>query len=170
MSTTRNRNLLIIIAVLLLTNVAVLVYFLGQKKPEKAAMPDSVKDNKNFVAEMLQKEVGFSDEQTAKYKELKGKQREKIRPMYDDMRKAKDSLFRLLSYPDTSDSVMTKMADMIAQKQKAIDLETLNHFKRVRTLCTQDQLAKYDTMVLQMFRKMGKPVRHGESDKKENKK
>jgi periplasmic protein CpxP/Spy len=169
MSTTRNRNLLIIIAALLLTNVAVLVYFLGQKKNEKAAPPDSGKD-KNFVAEMLQKDVGFTDEQTAKYKELKGKQREKIRPMYDDMRKAKDSLFRLLSYPETSDSVVNKMADAIAQKQKAIDLETLNHFKRVRTLCTSDQLSKYDTMILQMFRKMGKPVRHGESEKKENKK
>jgi periplasmic protein CpxP/Spy len=169
MSTTRNRNLLIIIAVLLLTNVAVLVYFLGQKKSEKAAIPDSGRD-KNFVAEMLQKEVGFSDEQTAKYKELKGKQREKIRPMFDDMRKAKDSLFRLLSYPETSDSVVNKLADLIAQKQKAIDLETLDHFKRVRTLCSSDQLVKYDTMVLQLIRKMGKPVRHGESEKTEKKK
>ena len=35
MSTTRNRNLLIIIGVLLLTNVAVLVYFLGQKRNNK---------------------------------------------------------------------------------------------------------------------------------------
>lgn len=163
MSSTRNRNLLIIIAALLLTNVAVLVYFLGQKKSEKPPAWSG-------VAEMLQKEVGFNDDQTAKYKEMKGKQREKVRPMFDDMRKAKDSLFRLLSFPETSDSVVNKLADVIAQKQKAIDLETLNHFKRVRTLCTSDQLAKYDTMVLQMFRKMGKPVRHGESEKKENKK
>jgi hypothetical protein len=159
MSTTRNRNLLIIITVLLLTNVAVLVYFLGQKKKEKPPVW-------NGVAEMLQNEVGFNEEQTAKYKEMKGKQREKVRPMYDDMRKAKDSLFRLLSFPETSDSVLNKMADEIAQKQKAIDLETFNHFKRVRVLCTPDQLPKYDTMVLQMFRKMGKPVRHGESEKK----
>lgn len=159
MSTTRNRNLLIIITVLLLTNVAVLVYFLGQKKKEKPPVW-------NGVAEMLQNEVGFNEEQTAKYKEMKGKQREKVRPMYDNMRKAKDSLFRLLSFPETSDSVLNKMADEIAQKQKAIDLETFNHFKRVRVLCTPDQLPKYDTMVLQMFRKMGKPVRHGESEKK----
>lgn len=166
MSTTRNRNLLIIIAVLLLTNVAVLVYFLGQKKN---AASSSAEKERSSVSEMLQKEVGFNEDQTAKYKEMKGKQREKVRPLYDDMRKAKDSLFRLLSYPETNDSVMDKMADVIAEKQKAIDLETLNHFKRVRMLCTEDQLAKYDTMVLQMFRKMGKPVRHGESEKKENK-
>jgi protein CpxP len=167
MSTTRNRNLLIIIAVLLLTNVAVLVYFLGQKK--NAASSNAEKPRAG-VSEMLQNEVGFNEDQTAKYKEMKGKQREKVRPMYDEMRKAKDSLFRLLSYPEASDSVVNKMAEVIAQKQKAIDLETLNHFKRVRTLCTSDQLAKYDTIILQMFRKMGKPVRHSESEKKENKK
>ena len=163
MSTPRNRNLLIIIAVLLLTNVAVLVYFLGQKKTEK---PPAW----NGVSEMLQKEVGFNEEQTAKYKEMKEKQRGKIRPMYDEMRKVKDSLFRLLSYPETNDSVLNRMADVIAQKQKAIDIETFNHFKRVRLLCTPDQLPKYDTMVLQMVRKMGKPVRHGESEKTEKKK
>ena len=88
---------------------------------------------------MLQKEVGFNEEQTAKYKELKDKQRERIRPMYDNMRKAKDSLFRLLSYPDTPDSVVNKAADVIAQQQKELDIETFNHFKRVRTLCTPGQ-------------------------------
>jgi periplasmic protein CpxP/Spy len=169
MSTTRNRNLLIIIAVLLLTNVAVLVYFLAQKKNEKNASSNPDRD-RNGVAEMLQKEVGFNEEQATKYKEMKEKQRGKIRPMYDEMRKAKDSLFRLLSYPETSDSVLNKMAEGIAQKQKAIDLETFNHFKRVRVLCTVDQLPKYDTMVLQMFRKMGRPVRHSESEKADKKK
>ncbi len=165
MSTTRNRNLLIIIAVLLLTNVAVLVYFLGQNKKDKTAAPGG-DAGRNPMVEMLQKEVGFDDDQTAKYKELKEKQRERIRPMYDDMRKAKDSLFRLLSFPETSDSVLNKITDAIAQKQKVIDLETFNHFKRVRVLCKEDQLTRYDSMVVRMFRKMGKPTRHNETEKK----
>jgi periplasmic protein CpxP/Spy len=163
MSSTRNRNLLIIITVLLLTNIAVLVYFLSPKKKGSDA---AQRNEKYGVAEMLQKEVGFDDDQTAKYKEMKEKQRERIRPMYDDMRKAKDSLFRLLSFPETNDSVLTKMADAIAQKQKAIDLETFNHFKRVRVLCKADQLTKFDSMAVQMFRKMGKPDRHNEAEKK----
>jgi protein CpxP len=161
MSNPRNRNLLIIIGVLLLTNIAVLVYFLGQKKPEK-----SPHDEKRAgISEMLQKEVGFTDEQTAQYKQLKEKQKETIRPMYDDMRKAKDSLFKLLSYPETNDSLLTKIADAIAQKQKALDLQTFNHFKRVRTLCTPEQQPKYDSMILRMFRKMGKTPKHSESEK-----
>lgn len=169
MSNPRNRNLLIIIGVLLLTNIAVLVYFLGEKKPAKSATSHSEK-NRPGIAEMLQKEVGFNDEQTAKYKQLKEKQKETIRPMYDDMRKTKDSLFRLLSYPETNDSLLNKMADAIAQKQKALDLQTFNHFKRVRALCTPEQQSKYDSMVLRMFRKMGKTTRHNESEKTDKKK
>ena len=164
MSNPRNRNLLIIIAVLLLTNVAVLVYFIGQHKKDRATPPPDA--GRNAVVEMLQKEVGFDDEQTTRYKEMKEKQREKIRPMYDDMRKAKDSLFRLLSFPETSDSVLNQITDAIALKQKAIDLETFNHFKRVRRLCKEDQLTKYDSMVVRMFRKMGKPRQHSEAEKK----
>jgi protein CpxP len=161
MSNPRNRNLLIIIGVLLLTNIGVLVYFLGQKEPEK-----SPHDEKRAgISEMLQKEVGFTDEQTAQYKQLKEKQKETIRPMYDDMRKTKDSLFKLLSYPETNDSLLTKIADAIAQKQKALDLQTFNHFKRVRTLCTPEQQPKYDSMILRMFRKMGKTSKHSESEK-----
>ena len=165
MSNPRNRNLLIIIGVLLLTNIAVLIYFLGAKKP--SGNDTSVYDrDRSRVAEMLQKEVGFNDEQTAQYKLLKEKQKQTIRPMFDDMRKAKDSLFRQLSYPGTSDSLLSKLSDAIAQKQKAIDLQTFNHFKRVRTLCTPDQQPRYDSMVIRMFSKMGRP-QHGHNERKD---
>ena len=169
MSNPRNRNLLIIIGVLLLTNIAVLVYFLGEKKESKS-IHDNPKNSKGFVAEMLQKEVGFTEQQTAEYKQLKEKQREIVRPMYDDMRNAKDSLFRLLSYPGTSDSVLNTMAEAIAQKQKALDLQTFNYFKRLRTLCTPEQLPKYDSMILPLLRKIGKLPKHNEPEKTDKKK
>lgn len=165
MSIAKNRNLLIIISVLLLTNVAVLVYFLGMRKDP---VPP-VGDKPMTVTEMLQKEVGFDEQQTARYKEMKEKQKERIRPMYDSMRKAKDSLFRLLSYPETPDSVISSAAEVIALKQREIDLETFHHFKRVRTLCKPGQETNYDSMVIRMFRKMGKHPKSGEAHKGEKK-
>ncbi len=166
MSRARYRNLLIIIGALLLTNVAVLVYFLRQEKEPAPQQPDRTRST---VTEMLQDEVGFNEDQTAKYKELKDKQREKIKPMYDNMRKAKDSLFGLLSYPDTPDSVLNKAGEVIAQRQKELDIETFNHFRRVRTLCTPQQLPQYDSLVIRLLKKMGKPFRHGDGDKAEHK-
>lgn len=165
MSNPRNRNLLIIIGVLLLTNIAVLAYFLGQK-PGKRGAPN-IKNERPAIGEMLRKDVGFTDEQIVKYKELKEQQQETIRPMYDDMRKTKDSLFRLLSYAGPTDSLVDQVTDAIAQKQKSLDLQTFNYFKKVRGLCTPDQQPKYDSLILRTFRKMGgKPPRPGEPDKK----
>jgi periplasmic protein CpxP/Spy len=163
MSTSNNKSLIFIIAVLLLTNIAVLAYFLWLKKPEEKR----VQGQKYGTTEMLQKEVGFSEEQLARYKQLKDKHWATIHPLFDEMRKAKDSLFRLLGDPRANDSVINNISDLIGKKQKALDLQTFTHFKEVRTLCTPEQQPKYDSMVLRVIRKMGKPNRRKEPAKEE---
>jgi periplasmic protein CpxP/Spy len=169
-STSRNKNLLFIIAVLILTNIAVLAYFLWMKpqpEPKRGGGPDK----RNGMSDMLQKEVGFTDEQVAQYKLLKDQQKTTIMPMFDDMRKAKDGLFRLLSDSTVNDSIISKAANAIAEKQKVLDLQTFTHFKKVRALCTAEQQPKYDSMIVRMFRKMGKPQpRKSDSDNKDEKK
>ena len=157
-STSRNKNLLSIIVILLLTNIAVLGYFIWFKRPVKKEI--APKEQRTGISEQLQKEVGFTDEQISEYKLLKDKQRENIRPMFDDMRKAKDSLFRLLSYPGVTDSMLNSAADGIARRQKMLDLQAFNHFRNVRAICRPEQQEKYDSMILRMFRRMGKPVKH----------
>ncbi|PZR29574.1 MAG: hypothetical protein DI535_02340 [Citrobacter freundii] len=165
MSRPGNKNLLIIIAVLLLTNIAVLGYFLWYKKPEaKQQQWGDGRGNNNGIQDLLQKEVGFSADQLAQYKQLKDKQRETIRPMYDEMRKAKDSLFRFLKDSSVTDSIIEKAANRIANQQRAIDLQTFHYFRKVRTLNTPEQLPKYDTLIQNMFSKMNRPPRRPDSD------
>lgn len=166
-SATSNKNLLFIIAVLLLTNIAVLVYFLAYKKDHE---PKKTMSRSSGLSDILKKEVGFDDSQVARYKELKEEQSARIRPLYDEMRKAKDSLFRLMGDSTVSDSVISQAGDAIAQRQKLLDLEAFDHFRKVRALCANpDQQVKYDSAILRMFRKMGKPSRHGSPENKEKK-
>jgi periplasmic protein CpxP/Spy len=162
----RNRNLIFIIAALLLTNIAVLAYFLWIKQPEKR---DRSQDNrpKMDMVDRLRDSVGFNDEQVTQFKKLKDEHWATLKPMFDEMRKAKDNLFRLLGDPGANDSVIDKASDVIAEKQKALDLQTFNHFKRVRAICTSEQQAKYDSLVQRMFRKMGKPIRRNDKEKDE---
>jgi periplasmic protein CpxP/Spy len=157
-----NRNLLVIIIVLVLTNIAVLGYFLWFRSADKPPQPEK---ERSGLTDMLQKEVGFNDDQVAQYKLLKDKQRAIIHPMFDDMRKAKDSLFRLLSFPETPDSVLRKAAEAIGQKQRELDLQAFTHFRKVRTLCTEDQQTRYDSMVVRMIRRMGRQPRKPEPEK-----
>jgi Spy/CpxP family protein refolding chaperone len=163
----RNRNLIFIISALLLTNIAVLVYFLWLKHPEAKHGGSEVK--KNGMTDKLKEEVGFTNEQVAQYQQLRDEQMTTIHPMFEEMRKAKDSLFRLLSDPNVNDSLVNKATDVIAQKQKILDIQTFNHFKKVRALCTPEQQPKYDSMIQRMFRKMGKPQRRNEDKEAKNK-
>lgn len=165
MSTSKNKSLIFIIIFLLLTNIAVLGYFLWYKQTDKP--PE--RDKRNGIAADLQKEVGFNDQQIAQYKQLKDEQWKKFKPMLEDIRKAKDSLYRLLSNESVNDSVINMTAELIGQKQKAIDLQAFTHFKQIRALCTPEQLPKYDTLIQRMMRKMGKPPRRNEQGKEEKK-
>ncbi len=95
---------------------------------------------------------------------MKDKQRETIRPMYDEMRKAKDSLFQLLKDSAISDSAVSVAADQIAQRQKMLDLQTFTYFRKVRMLCTPEQQPKYDSLIQNMFSKMNRPPRRPDGD------
>lgn len=150
----RSKNLLSIIVILVLTNILVLGYFLWFKKSHRKPEPEKERVG---ISDMLQKEVGFTDEQLTAYRELKDRQRESMRPMFEDMRRAKDSLFRLLSDPNVTDSALNHAGDAIAARQKSLDLQAFQHFKTVRAICKPDQQEKYDSMILRMFRKMGRP-------------
>lgn len=160
MNRSSNKVLLLIIAVLLLTNIGVLAYFLwyrdGGNEPFKP----------NGASELLKEQVGFSKEQIDEYKQLRDRQRETIRPMYEDMRLKKDSLFHLLSDTAVSQEKLELITDRIGQNQKSIDLLTFRHFSELRRLCKPSQLVAYDSMVVQMFRKMGKPQQRKNDNRK----
>lgn len=161
----RNKNLVFIIAVLLLTNIAVLAYFLVFKKSEPHNEHQGDRRN-GMMVEMLEKEVGFDSKQMTQYKQLKDLQKITVRPLFDEMRKAKDNLFRYLPDPNVNDSAISSAADVIGQKQKTLDLQTFSHFKQVRNLCSSpEQQIKFDSAVNRMFRKMGRPANKNGSDK-----
>ena len=165
MSTSKNKSLIFIITVLLLTNIAVLGYFLWYKKPAGGHDDHGKVKPPPGIEAPLQNEVGFSEDQLVQYRQMRDEQMNTIKPMFDDMRKTKDSLFRMMSIDGTTDSTVNATADAIAQKQKAIDLRMYNHFKRIRGLCKPDQLPKYDSLIQRMMKKIGRP--HRDQDKKD---
>lgn len=154
MSGTKNRNLLVIIVVLLLTNIAVLGYFLWYKKP--GPPPHGGGRERHSLGDLLKKELDFDSAQLAIYKDMREKQKNVLHPMFDDMRKAKDSLFSLIGKVDASDSSVQRLAAYVGDQQEALDLQTFKYFSEVRKLCKPEQEAKYDSLMAQMFKRMGR--------------
>ena len=150
-STKKTRSLIAIIVFLLLSNIAMLVFFLAVSgKPEK---PTRSRD-RNGMQESLKTEVGFDQKQLDTYQQLREEHMKKIKPLFEDIRSAKDSFYSLLYVDNPPDSLLNKTAARIGEKQMVLDREVFNHFKNVRLLNRPEQLVKFDTLYKKVIEKI----------------
>ncbi|WP_298737609.1 periplasmic heavy metal sensor [uncultured Chitinophaga sp.] len=156
MAIAKNKVLLIIVGVLLVVNLGVLLLFVNLK-------PAGRQGGRNWgrqgMTEILEKRAGFSKQQLQAYQDLRNQHWKKMKPLLTDMRAARDSFYRLLYVPEITDSALLHAADGIAQRQKAIDLQTFRHFQQVRQLCDDNQRPKLDSLIRQFMSKSGAPFR-----------
>jgi hypothetical protein len=126
---------------------------LWSKKPDRK-LPERGKAFTDF----FEKQIGFTAEQSAKFQQLRDEHFENIRPYLKEVRIAKDSLFNLMRQPGVPDSVIDKAAEQLAQKEKAQELQSFRHFRKVRELCNDDQKTKFDSLMRNMInRSFSKP-------------
>ena len=146
---TKNRSLIAIIIFLLITNIAMLVFFLGLTGPGKR-----MHSREDGIASFLKKDINFNDKQIEAYKLLKDKHIENIKPLFESIRSAKDSFYNLLYRPNVTDSILKERAMIIGNKQTDLDLKMMQHLKNVRAICNAEQLTKFDSLfknVVQRF-------------------
>ena len=142
MTSPKNKILVLIIVVLLISNVALLGFMFFWKKENKKSQ-----DRGKSFSEYFEKQLGFTPEQSVKFVQLRDQHFENLRPLLLEVRKAKDSLFSIMRHPSIADSVLEKAAENLAQKEKAQELQSFRHFRKVRELCTDDQKPKFDTLL-----------------------
>ncbi len=128
-----------------------LIFFLVLNNPvQKNVHPH----DQNGMSDMLQKEVGFTKDQVNSYQALRKDQLDTIHVLFDQLRKSKMDFYNLIYASQVSDSSLNNAADLIANRQKALDLQMFNHFKMVRNICTPDQLQKFDSTIKKVFIRM----------------
>ena len=156
MAIAKNKVLLIIVGVLLLTNIIVLLVFMNLKQPGSRGR--SLVGRQGMV-EILQKQAGFSKQQLDAYLQLREQHWTKMKPLLANMRNAKDSFYRMLYAPQITDSLLDSAAAEIGRRQAAIDVQTFRHFQQVRNLCDPSQRPGFDSLIHQVVYKMSAPFR-----------
>lgn len=153
--TKKYKALVSIIIFLLITNFAMLLFFIILDKPTDKR---SKERTENGMYNSLQQDVGFSKDQLDQYQSLRTLQRKNIKPLFEKVRQSKMNFYELLYMNNVSDSVVAMDADSIAQTQKELDLQMFNHFKRIRNICTPDQLQQFDSTIKKVIIRMtGRP-------------
>jgi len=158
---TKTKSLITIIIFLLITNIAMLIFFVVQSKPAERRERNH---ESNGMYKSLQNDVGFSKDQLNQYKVLREEQMKKVHPMFDELREAKKDFYTLINSGQVSDSLVDAGADSIAQKQKRLDLQMFGYFKNLRAMCTGEQKQKFDSLMKKVVvRMIGRP---GQAHKK----
>jgi periplasmic protein CpxP/Spy len=147
----RSKILLIIIGILLLANVGLLLYAFG---PQRRA-PE--KHQGLGVTALLRDKIGFDQNQMKSFEEYKKDHFARIRPMMDDIAATKQTFYRHLHEENPVDSLMNLELQMIGEKQKELDMQIFQHFRRVRGLCTENQRPAFDSLFPQIIKKMTTP-------------
>ena len=148
---TKSRALVAIIIFLLLSNIAILAFFLFYSDGRKSSHG---KEDRNAISLFLQKEIGFNQQQMDDYQKLRTAHMQSVKPLFDDIRLAKESFYDLLYINNIADSTINKAVGVIGEKQMALDVQMFNHFKNVRNLCTPQELPKFDTLFKKVVEKM----------------
>lgn len=151
-----NKVLLFIVAILLVANVAMVCYFLWMREPAKRSFHGEQRQ-KTPITEFLQAEIGFSQAQMLAFDTIRRSHRQKMRPLFEDIKTAKVQFYQFLTNPDVNDSALNRAAAIIGEKQTLLDLQTFQNFKEIRTLCTPEQKARYDSQIVNEISQMWFP-------------
>ena len=143
---------LVTIAILLISNIVLLSFFLQKKAPDRYAKRP---DRKVYIAEFLKKEIGFNQQQLLQYDTLGDGQQKIMKGFFDNMRNKKKQQFQQLVAGNFTDTSISRLADESAATQKQMEVQMFNHIKSVRQLCSPDQLPRFDTSFFKVFNRKG---------------
>ena len=166
MNNSKNRILIFLVVFLLLSNIAMLLYFTAFNKPQSRVNRQERRGP--GITAFLQNDVGFSKEQMGMLDSLKKQHRAVIRPLFDELGKSKDNFYQLLGKPGVTDSVLQAAANDIGKKQAALDLQFFQNFSSFRKLCTDQQLLKFDSVMPSLASKMMQPWQKNNAGRKKD--
>ena len=146
----KNKILLIIIGVLLLTNLVLITFLLINKPFSKKGM---LGDRSAMIAAFLQNEIGFDQQQLKQYDSLNVPNRMKVKALFDTLKSDKENEFKQLTTNNFSDTAIIKTANTISIKQKEIEIVLYKHFKEIRNICNPQQLPKFDSLFYKVLNK-----------------
>jgi protein CpxP len=162
MKNSTNKILAIAVVLLLLVNIAMVIFIVKGKKPY-----DSRRGKGSNSIEIMDKELNMTEQQKSEAKKLRDAHFAKIKPLFDSIRTAKSAFFSLIKDSNVSDSMLSVYDKRITETQAVVDKLTFAHFRSIRALLNPDQQVKYDEFVQKMTQRSGGGHR---KDSMENKK
>jgi Spy/CpxP family protein refolding chaperone len=144
MKTSTNKILTFAVILLLLVNVALVIFMLNSKDKHDEKRPNQ---NGDTFQTTLIKELNMSDQQKQQYQDLRQAHFKNIRPLIDSVRLAKAAFFSLMKDSMVDESTKNTYATRITTIQGDIDKATFAYLVTVRRLFDAGQQIKFDDVL-----------------------
>lgn len=162
-----SKGLIFLVAILLLSNIGLLWYFLSYKKSQHdhRPPPNSAGKGGDFsIVDYMKKEVGFNEEQARQFLLLHEQNRDSLKVIGDQIRINKNNLYKLLERtPPAADSTVKSAILSLSTQQQRMEWTMFHHFQRVRNICTEEQQVRFDSMIVRMNNRPSGYRRPGQS-------
>lgn len=160
-ASSKTKSLVFIIVLLLITNIALMAFFIFKDKPDSR----NTNREQGSMYQALKEDVGFSDKQLQQYQQMRKQNFESLKPHFGEVRKAKENFYELLYLPEATDSMLNAAADTISSRQKVLDLQMFAYLKKLRSTATEDQLPRFDSALKKTIVRMTGRVRKTKADR-----
>ena len=130
-----------LIGVLILANIATLTFFW---------VGHLINQRNNSPKEFLAKKLNFSSNQKNAYFKLAKEHNESAQTIREQIKLEKETLFQLLKSENINDSIRNEMAFRVSKSIQSLDILTFEHFRKVRTICNEEQKPKFDEIIQKM--------------------
>jgi hypothetical protein len=152
----KSKLYILIIGILLITNVAMLIFFLKGHHDDHGKPPARI-DRRAMMKNFLQKDIGFNDQQLQEYDTLSNRFKESNKAEMDSLKANKEEQFKVLGNQGFSEATIDSIVNRSAENQKQMELHLMYHFANIRKLCTGDQLVKFDTSFYKIWNRKKRP-------------
>jgi hypothetical protein len=151
----KNKLLTWLVLVLVVINIGSMI-FIWMGKPKHQNPPHG------SPKEFLSRELKFDEKQQVQYDKLVDEHRNQANDTRKKIKEEKEKMYGLLKNASLTDSLKKSAVERVAEATKELDLITLNHFEKVRNICTPEQKTKLDQIMMQMLGMMSaqQPMRH----------
>jgi hypothetical protein len=133
----KNLLLYILLIFLIIVNGFFLFNYIG--KPQMKG-PRGPKGPSTFIA----KQLNFDDTQLEEFNKLDNSHRKRMRVIFDNLRELKGELFHNIS---NNENKIDSIATLIGNTEKQKELEVINHFRDVLSICNERQKKHFDEIM-----------------------
>lgn len=146
----KNKLLTWLVLVLVVVNIGSMIFiWMGKPKHDK--------NIQGSPKEFLSRELKFDEKQQDQYEKLVVEHRDQANDIRRKIKEEKEKMYGLLKNSVLTESLKKSAVDKVAKSTKELDLITLNHFEKVRNICTPEQKKRLDQIMMQMLGMMSGP-------------